>query len=431
MCYILSKYPEHVLMQKIIKQTLFIVLTLFSFNAHAILTMELTRGIASAIPITVEPFTNPGNIPQDVSGIVSSDLQNSGRFKVSGSGSSADYAVTGKVEALGGDRYQVSFQLHEKLNGKESENSIMSKNYTVSSKDLRAAAHHISDLVFKQITGIRGVFSTRVVYVVVQRAFNTPGVKARYVLEVADQDGYNPRPLLNSPEPIMSPSWAPDGRRIAYESFEKKQASIYQQDVVTGQRTLISSYPGINNAPSWSPNGQKLALVLSKSGAPNIYILNIGTQRLTQVTHDFYNNTEPSWAPDGKSLLFTSDRSGGPQIYQVNLASGSSSRLTFDGDYNARASFAPDGQHVAMIHRVDGVYKIAMLDLDSGMTKVLTSSAGDSASPSIAPNGDMLLYDTVAGGKNVLGMVSADGRIQLVLPARNGAAQDPAWSPFL
>lgn len=419
-------------MQKIIKQTLFIALTLLSLNAHAILTMELTRGVASAVPITVVPFTNPGNIPQDVSGIISSDLQNSGRFKVfSDGGNSADYAVTGKVDALGGDRYQVSFALREKMGGKESDNTVMSKSYTIPGKDLRAAAHHISDLVFKQIIGIPGVFSTRIAYVVVQRAFNTPGTKARYMLEVADQDGYNPRPLLNSPEPIMSPSWAPDGRRIAYVSFENKKASIYQQNVITGQRTLISSYPGINGAPAWSPDGRKLALVLSKSGAPNIYILDIGSKHLTQVTHDFYINTEPAWAPDGKSLVFTSNRSGNPQIYQVSLAGGAGNRLTFDGDYNARASFAPDGQHVAMIHRVDGYYKIALLDLDSGTTKVLTSSATDSSSPSVAPNGDMLLYDTVSGGRNMLGMVSADGRIQLLLPARSGEAQDPAWSPFL
>jgi TolB protein len=418
-------------MQKIIRLAFILSTMLLSLNAHAILTMELTRGVASAVPITVVPFATSGNIPQDVSGIVSNDLQNSGRFKVSAVGGSSDYAVTGKVDALGGDRYVVSFDLREKLGDKESNNALMSKKYTISGRDLRAASHHISDLVFKQITGIPGVFSTRIAYVVVQRAFTQPGAKARYMLEVSDQDGYNPRPLLNSPEPIMSPCWAPDARHLAYVSFENKKASIYQQDVITGQRSLISSYPGINGAPAWSPDGRKLALVLSKSGAPNIYVMDIGSRHLTQLTRDFYINTEPSWSPDGKSLIFTSNRSGGPQIYQVNLASHSVNRLTFDGDYNARASFTPDGQHVAMIHRVDGYYKIALLDLDSGTTKVLTSSSIDSASPSVAPNGDMLLYDTVVGGQNVLGMVSADGRIQLVLPARSGAAQDPAWSPFL
>ncbi len=418
-------------MQKLLRLAFLITAILLSLNAHAILTMELTRGVASAVPITVMPFTNPGNIPQDVSGIVSNDLQNSGRFKVSSNDGFTDYAVTGKVDALGGDRYQVSFSLREKVGGKESDNVIMSKSYTIPGRDLRAAAHHISDLVFKQITGIPGVFSTRIVYVVVQRAFNVPGTKARYMLEVADQDGYNPRPLLTSPEPIMSPSWAPDGRRIAYVSFENKKASIYEQNVITGKRTLISSYKGINGAPAWSPDGRRLALVLSKSGTPNIYILDIGSKRLIEITRDFYINTEPAWSPDGKSLVFTSNRSGGPQIYQISTTGGTASRLTFDGNYNARASFAPDGQHLAMIHRVDGYYRIGLLDLDSGTTKVLTSSATDSSSPSVAPNGDMLLYDTVSGGRNMLGMVSVDGRIQLLLPARNGEAQDPAWSPFL
>jgi len=414
-------------MQKTIKFAFLAMAASFAINANAILTMELTRGVSSAVPITVVPFTASSSAPQDVSGIISADLQNSGRFKVSGVGGSNDYIVTGKVNELGGDRYQISFDLREKQGA---ESAILSKTYTIAGKNLRAASHHISDLVFKEITGIPGVFSTRIVYVVVQPT-GEPGNKKRYILEVADQDGYNPRPLLNSPEPIMSPSWAPDGRRIAYVSFEKRKASIYQQDVVTGQRALISSFPGINGAPSWSPDGRKLALVLSKSGAPNIYVMDIGSKHLTQVTSDFYINTEPSWAPDGRSLIFTSNRSGGPQIYQVNLGGGSVNRISFDGEYNARSSFSPDGQHVAMIHRVDGIYKIAVLDLDSGTTKVLTSSAADTSSPSMAPNGDMLLYDMASGGRNVLGMVSADGRIQVVLPARNGSAQDPAWSPFL
>ena len=421
-------------MQKILRIMFLLAATVLPFSAHAILTMELTRGMASAVPITIVPFTNPGNIPQDVPAIVSGDLQNSGRFKVyqgAADSGSSDYVVMGKVDALGGDRYQVSFDLRDKMNGKVSETSILNKKYVIAGKDLRAAAHHISDVVFKQITGIRGVFSTRIAYVVVQRSFATPGSKGRFMLEVADQDGYNPRPLLNSPEPIMSPSWAPGGRRIAYVSFENRKASIYQQDVTTGQRSLISSFSGINGAPAWSPDGRKLALVLSKSGSPNIYIMDVGSRSLTQLTHDFYINTEPSWSPDGRSMIFTSNRSGGPQIYQIDVASHAVNRITFDGDYNARASFTPDGKQVAMIHRVDGIYKIALLDLDSGTTKVLTSSAGDTASPSIAPNGDMLLYDTVSGGRNMLGMVSADGRIQLLLPARSGEAQDPAWSPFL
>jgi TolB protein len=434
-------------MRKFIHLLFFSLAITVSCSAHALLSMELTRGMAGAIPIAIVPFAvQSDSPPQDVSGIVSNDLQNSGRFKVFGRNAlsqtpssasevSADYfhrlgtdnVAVGKVVALGGDRYEVSFQLLDLLNGSGAGSVVLSKKYTVSGRELRAVSHHISDLIYQHITGVKGIFSTRIAYVVVQRY---EGERARYVLEVSDQDGYNPRPLLTSYEPIMSPSWSPNGKQIAYVSFEGRRAGIYLEDVATGGRHLLSAFPGINGAPSWSPDSRKLALVLSKSGSPNVYMMDIASHQLTQLTHDFYINTEPSWAPDGKSLIFTSNRGGGVQIYQINLGSRAVTRVSYDGDYNARASYTRDGNHITMIHRVDGIYKIALLDLDSGTTRVLTNAAGDSASPSIAPNGSMILYDTVLGGRNVLGMVSTDGRIQITLPARNGEAQDPSWSPF-
>ncbi len=412
-------------MRKIQAFLIMFIVMLMPYSASAMLNMELTRGVAGAIPINVVPFPGADMSPQNVSNIVSNDLQNSGRFKLSSG--SVDNTVVGKVTSLGGDRYEVSFKLLDTLQGMSNAKTLLNKKYTVSSRELRAVSHHISDLVYQYITGTRGIFSTKIAYVVVQRS----GDRARYILEVSDQDGYNPRPLLNSPEPIMSPSWSPNGKQIAYVSFENKLSRIYVQNVVTGSRTLVSSYPGINGAPAWSPDGRKLAIVLSKGGSPNIYILDLSSRSLKQVTNDFYINTEPSFAPNMRSILFTSNRSGGPQIYQANLGNGSISRLSFDGDYNARASYTPDGNHVAMIHKASGVYSIAVLDLDSGTVRVLSGKAMDGVSPSIAPNGSMVLYDTKVGGRNVLGMVSADGRVQLMLPARNGEAQDPAWSPFM
>jgi TolB protein len=414
------------MMRKMIHLLFFMMTAAISCSAHAILSMELTRGMAGAIPIAVVPFEVVNETPsQDVSGIVSHDLQNSGRFKVSSHHANIDNVVRGNVTAISSDRYQVSFQLLDNVNGQGS--VVLSKKYTVSGRELRAVAHHISDMVYQQLTGVKGIFSTRIAYVVVQRY---EGARARYILEVSDQDGYNPRPLLSSYEPIMSPSWSPNGRQIAYVSFEGKRAGIYLEDVSSGGRRLLSSFPGINGAPAWSRDGRKLALVLSKSGSPNIYVMDIASRSLTQMTHDFYINTEPSWAPDGRSLIFTSNRGGGVQVYQINLGSRAVSRVSYDGDYNARASYTHDGNHITMIHRVSGVYKIAILDLDSGTTRVLTNASGDSSSPSIAPNGSMILYDTVLGGRNVLGMVSSDGRVELTLPARNGEAQDPSWSPF-
>lgn len=421
-------------------------------NASALISMELTRGVAGAIPIAVVPFAieNDENAT-DVSVYLSNDLQNSGRFKVYNKSTlsqlptslqqvstsyfrnlGTDNVVIGKVRLLSHDKYEVSFQLLDMFRGKGEASVVLAKKYTVSASEFRVIGHHISDLIYQQLTGVRGIFSTKIAYVVVQRDANT---KPRYLLEISDQDGFNPKPLLNSPEPIMSPAWSPNGKQVAYVSFEKKQASIYIQDVATGARRLVSQYPGINNAPAWSPDGRKLAIVLSKSGSPNIYILDIASGRLTPVTKDYYINTEPAFAKDGKSLLFTSNRSGGPQIYQVrvsdNGAEGTVSRISYDGSYNARPSFTSDGKHIAMIHRVSSVYNIAILDLDTSTMQVLTGSSADSTSPSIAPNGSMVLYDTVVSGRNVLAMVSSDGKVQLILPARIGDAQDPAWSPFL
>jgi len=419
-----------------------------SFATHAILQMELTQGLLGATPIAIVPFANNGSLPQLPDVIIANDLQNSGRFKVldrstlSGfpqdarevSGSSfkklgADYAVFGKVNALDNGQYRISFQLVDLLKGSNQEAIVLQRVYTVSANNARAAAHHISDLIYQYVTGIKGVFSTKLAYVVVTPT--GPG-KARYTLEVSDQDGYNPRVLLTSNEPIMSPSWSPNGRSLAYVSFEKRHAAIFVQDIATASRRLLTDYPGINGAPAWSPDGRKLALVLSKSGSPNIYVMDVASKQLTAITRDFNINTEPSWSPNGSKLLFTSNRGGNPQIYQVSASGhGSPERISFNGDYNARAAYTPDGNHVAMMHRVSGIYRIGILDLDSGTMRVLGSSPGDSSSPSVAPNGSMILHDTVYRGHNVLAMVSSDGRVQLVLPARNGAAQDPAWSPFL
>ncbi len=416
-----------------------------STHAFAMLSMELTRGVAGAVPIAIVPFTVEGGTPpQDVSGIISHDLQNSGRFKVyTGQSVSrdmpmryfrsigADHLVLGKVQHLGGDHYQVSVELYEVFKGSDSKtkpSAILNKTFTVTGSELRALSHHISDLIYQQITGIRGVFSTKLAYIVVQRP---PGQAPRYRLEVSDQDGYNPKPLLNSTAPIMSPAWSPNGRQIAYVTFEKKHASIYVQDVATGYRQLLTDFPGINGAPAWSPDGRKLALVLSKGGTPNIYTMDIVTHQLTQLTRDWSINTEPDWSPSGRSIIFTSNRSGGPQIYEYHFATNSVTRITYDGNYNARASFTPDGKCIVMLNRQSNLFNIGLLDLDTGTFRVLTNSGNDNESPSMAPNGNMVLYGTLYGGRGVLGMVANDSSVEIRLPARDGEVQDPAWSPFL
>ena len=415
-------------------------------SSFAAINLELTQGIDAALPIAILPFVGEHATDkngQQIAEVIQADLQNSGRFKLLDTHNAAaptnnldidaaywrkqraDHVVVGRVKALSGNQYEVEFKLLDMFTDKAAHPSLLTKSYTVDASQLRRLAHHISDVIYEQLMGEKGIFSTHIAYVLVQRAGGT----SQYTLEIADIDGVNAHPLLRSKQPIMSPAWAPNGRQVAYVSFEGNRASIYIEDINTGSRYAVASYAGVNGAPAWSPDGRKLALVLSKDGNPKIYTLDLASKTLTQLTRGLSLDTEPCWAPDGRSLLFTSNRGGNnPQIYRLNLSSGSIERVTFSGDYNATASFDTRGLRIAMLRGQGGQYNIAIQDLKSGRTRILTDSGMDE-SPSIASNGSMVVYATKHGGRGVLGMVSADGRVKLRLPAREGDVQGPAWSP--
>lgn len=400
------------------------------------LDLELTQGINSALPIAINTFGFDSR-SQELTTIMQGDLRLSGQFKLindpSGDGQSsiavwrqagADNLVTGRVIKVGSNRYDVSFELLDAVaNGR----LLLKKNFQVSGNDIRPLAHHISDLIYEKLTGERGIFSTRIAYVLVQRA----GGRTRYSLEVADADGNGPQSLLVSSEPIMSPSWSPDGQQIAYVSFEKKKAQIFTVVVATGKRRLVTDFVGINGAPTWSVDGQQLAVVLSKGGNPKIYSVDLTSGNLKQLTFGEAIDTEPRFAPDGRSLLFTSGRGGSPQVYRLSLSDGSVTRVTYDGKYNARATYTPDQKRIVMLHKEeDSRFNIAVQDLDNSQVTPLTFSTLDE-SPSVSPNGRLILYATRHQDQGVLGIVSVDGRIRMRLPAREGDVQEPAWSPFL
>lgn len=439
---------------------------LLTANSNALLSLELTQGLLSGLPIAVVPFinTNPADVRSktfatQISTIIYNDLVTSGRFKVTPlqdispkisniTESSWPYVkklgvdniVIGKITPINAQEYRVSFQLLDVFATpafNATQTVILNRNLHGSAQQIRQLAHHISDAIYEKIFNIKGIFSTRLAYIVVRHtttddANHNQQVHKSYALEVADADGANPRTILLSTDPVMSPAWSKDGKQLAYVSFEKKQAAIYIQNILTGARQLVSRFPGINGAPAWSPDGHKLAVVLSMGVNPNIYVFNLDSKKLTTITHDAYLNTEPAWSPDGKNLFFTSTRSGGPQIYQYNLAHKAITQITTNGSYNARASLTADGRRIVAIHKEHDAFSIAIFDLDTGAMRILTPpGTTDSSSPSVAPNGSMVLYDTVLQGKNMLAMVSTDGRIQIKLPDRDGQAQDPAWSPFL
>ncbi|MDR3442994.1 MAG: Tol-Pal system beta propeller repeat protein TolB [Legionella sp.] len=399
------------------------------------LDLELTQGINSALPIAINSFGSD-SLSQELGQVIENDLTLSGQFRiVSGPQGAnaqssvgtlrqlgADSVVAGQVTRVG-NHYEVSFTLRDAVaNG----TVLLTKSFQINPNQLRPLAHHISDEVYQKLTGERGIFSTRIAYIAVQRTTQ----RSSYTLEVADADGHNPRSLLISSEPIMSPSWAPDGKNISYVSFEKKRAQIFTVSVESGQRRLITSFPGINGAPAWSPDGRQLAVVLSKSGTPKIYNVDVSSGTMKQLTFGDAIDTEPRYSPDGKSLLFTSGRGGSPQIYKLSLSDGQVSRITFEGNYNARASYTPDMKNIVMLHRDDRQFNIGLQNVSGGSITSLTFSGRDE-SPSVAPNGRLVLYATHTQDKGVLGIVSLDGRIRMKLPSRDGDIQEPAWSPYL
>lgn len=414
-------------------------------NSYAQLRIEITRGVDRPVPMAIVPFgwEGPGTqAPFNLTELVSADLGQSGRFApieerdlVSRPTTGADVdfqdfrllevdvLVIGRIAATGPDQYTVNFQLFDVLRG----DLLLGYRLTSSEAQLRVTGHRIADMIFETLTGIPGVFGTRIAYV----SQEGQGDASRYRLIVADADGANPAVIADSPQPLMSPSWSPDGRKITYVSFEQNQSAVYVQTLASGTRDRVSARAGINGAPAFSPDGRLLALTLSsEQGNPDIFILDLAGQVLTRLTRDGAIDTEPAWAPDGESIYFTSDRTGGPQVYRVQtFLGGRVERVTYEGSYNARPRVSPDGSQLAVVHRVQNNYRIAVVDTETGLTQVLSNGTLDE-SPSFAPNGAQIIYATQQQGVGVLSSVSTDGRIRRQIASVAGDVREPAWSPF-
>lgn len=412
-----------------------------SVPTHAELTVEVTLGVQSGIPIAIVPFggKQPG---ENLGSIVAADLARSSRFKVlpeaqmlerpstpeqvqfaTWKALGQDNLAIGQVRDIGTGRYEVQFQLFDAVSGSQRASSTLS----FSADESRRTAHRIADIIYKQLTGENGVFATRVAYVTVA-AGDTPKDR-RYILQIADTDGFNPQNVIKSREPIMSPAFSPDGKKLAYVSFESKRSAIFIQTLASGDREKVSDLPGINGAPAWSPDGTQLAMTLSKDGNPEIYVMNLANRSLRRITDHFAIDTEPAWSPDGSQLVFTSDRGGKPQLYIVSSAGESQpERITHEGDYNAGAAFSPNGKSLAMVHGNDGIYRIALMDLANKQLRVLTQGSLDE-SPVFAPNGSMILYASRNTGKAQLSAISIDGKVRENLRIESSEVREPAWSP--
>ncbi len=405
------------------------------------LEIDIIGGNASATPIAVVPFAGSAG-ETDVAAVIRADLDRSGQFRslperdiverpTRGSEVNyptwrtlnQDYLLVGRIVDGGGGSFRTEYELFDVAK----QERLLGFALTARSSAMRDVAHQIADAVYEKITGVRGAFWTRIAYVTASGV----GKGSRYALMVADADGWNPQTVVRSNEPLLSPSWSPDGRKLAYVSFERGNSSIFIQDISTGARELVASFRGINGAPSFSPDGSRLALTLSRSGNPEIYVMNLGSKALTQVTNQMGIDTEPTWSADGGTIYFTSDRGGRPQIYQVSAGGGGATRVTFQGSYNATPTVSFDGKKIAVAQGSGNTYRIAMLDRSLGSPRWSTLSPGSlDESPSFAPNAAMLLYAAREGGRGVLYSVSADARVRQRLVLANGDVREPSWGPF-
>lgn len=419
-----------------------LALTLAAVATRAELTIEITQGVDNPVPIAVVPFAwqGSGAPPVDAAAVIDGDLARSGQFSpVERSDMlsrpsreqevfyrdwraiNADYVLIGRASSA--DNLRIEYKLLDVTRQAVVHGGVA----TGPVSEARMVAHRVADEIYEELTGTPGAFATRLLYVSVTRV---PGGKDYFRLTLADSDGARPIVLLESREPVLAPAWSPDGRQIAYVSFETDRPAIYRQELATGRREQLTAFQGLNGSPAWSPDGNSLAMVLSKDGSPDIYLMDLASKNLTRLTTHYAIDTEPAWMPDGRSLLFTSDRGGKPQIYRYDLASRSVERVTFEGSYNARARVAQNGRDVALVHRQDGRYHIALLDLKTDRLQVLTSTQLDE-SPSIAPNGSMVLYATKHSERGILAAVAVNGSVKFRLPAREGDVREPAWSPYM
>ena len=413
-----------------------VALAALSTPAQAQLKIDITGVGANQIAFSAAPFQGNQGLPEDIKKIIEDDLVRSGFFRSINTTSNVnlnettlidpsawksigvDALIVGSVKKLPDGRLDLRFNLHDTAQQK----SLGKFSYTIAPSALRLHAHKIADYVYEKMLGEKGVFSTRLAYVE-----KSPG---RYRLIIADADGANPQVALASKEPIISPSWSPDGTQLAYVSFETRKPVVFVHTLATGRRKALANFKGSNSAPAWSSNGQQLAVVLTKDGGSQIFSMSADGSGLNRLTSTGGINTEPAFSHDGRSIYFTSDRGGGPQIYRMSTNGGDASRVTFEGGYNISPRISPDDKTLTYVTRRDGQFRVAALDLSSG-TEMLLTSTGRDESPSFSPNGRYILYATKSGGKGTLAVVSKDGRIKYTLSSSGADISEPTWGPFL
>ena len=406
----------------------------FTLPAFAQFRVEVSGVGVTQVPIAIAAFRGEDSAPQKIASIVQADLERSGQFRAIDTAGiamdegsrpevstwrqkGADSLVTGSITRLADGRYDVRMRLWDVVRSQD----LGGQSFAVVTGDLRLVAHRIADFVYEKLTGDKGVFSTRIAYVT--------KVGSTYNLWVADADGENAQSALNSAEPIISPSWAPNGTQLAYVSFESRKPVIFVHDVATGKRRLVANFKGSNSAPAWSPDGKTLGVTLSRDGGSQLYLMDSNGGEPHRLAQSSSIDTEPRFTADGKFIYFVSDRGGAPQIYRVPASGGNPERVTFTGTYNISPAISRDGKWLAYISRVSGVFKLYVMDLATNTTNAITETTADEK-PSFSPNSRLIIYATHQSGREALMTTTLDGKIKARLAGQNGDIREPDWGPM-
>ena len=416
------------------KKILFILA--FSNMLTSELILEITQGTEDPYRVAILKFEGDQKVSNDIDKIIRNNLMRSGEFNLFANEDllslptnetevifndfkilNIDYLVIGKI-VKDGISISVVYDIFDISKGKKIRTSTV---YGIPNKD-RQLGHYVSDGIYEEITGMKGISSTKILYVTENKNFN---------LMVADADGSNEQILLKSNDPIISPAWSPDSKKVAYVSFETGMAKVYIQDIATGDRELAIENSSQISSPSWSPDGKFLSLTMYQDGNAEIYILNLKNRNLTRLTNHFSIDTESSWSPKGSKIMFTSGRSGSPQLYEIDLRrfNAKPKRITFDGNYNAKGSYLPNNEGFIFVHRENTNFQIAIKYFNENFIRPLTNAQLDE-SPSISPNGNVIVYAIKDDGMSLLAGVTLSGA-KFRLPAKMGFVREPAWSGFL
>ena len=416
------------------RHLLILIASLACGSAFAQFRVEVSGVGLTQVPIAIAAFRGEDSAPQKLASIVQADLERSGQFRAVDStglamdeGSrpevstwrqkGADSLVTGSVTRLADGRFDVRMRLWDVVRGQD----LGGQSYAVVAGDLRLVAHRIADFVYEKLTGDKGIFSTRIAYVT--------KVGQTYNLWVADADGESAQSALKSAEPIISPSWAPNGQQLAYVSFESRKPVIFVHDVASGKRRLVANFKGSNSAPAWSPDGKTLAATLTRDGGSQLYLMDSNGGEPRRLAQNSSIDTEPTFSSDGRFIYFVSDRGGAPQIYRMTSSGGSAERVTFTGTYNISPSLSPDGKWLAYISRVNGVFKLHVMELATGTVNAITDTTADE-NPSFSPNGRLIIYATHQSGREALMTTTVDGKIKARLAGQSGDIREPDWGPM-